>query len=192
MLPRSLQSEVRGGDVFDSQPQRFEDGDFLGGGSRGRGFAKLADHMFRGESSFGNAHDDIAGFFERGSSGIDEEASSRDQRRVQFALRWDAGSDGDYVRAFCDPVALNHRRGRCGCCYYYIGCAHNRLGVGHGLGAGFGGELAGAVWVGAPGADFSELAHEGESFVVAAGLHSGAEDSEYARIFLGHVAGRDG
>jgi len=142
-----------------------------------------------GPAAFGDSHDHVAGFFEGGGAGVDDEAGTLDQGGVEFALGREAGADGDYVGAVTDPIALNDRVRRRGDRDYDIGAAYNGFGVGHGARPGFGCEFAQAGWVWAPGADFGELAYLTERFVMAAGLDSGAENSEDTCVFSGEVPG---
>src|SRR5579871_1015321 len=68
--------------------------------------------MFRSPPAFGDAHDDVAGFFEGGSTGIDDETRAFDQSWVQLTRGRAAGTDRDDVGAVGDPFAFDDWRCR--------------------------------------------------------------------------------
>ena len=104
-----------GEDVFYGKTYGFEHGDFAIVFAL-REFAEFGGDVGLGPEAFGDSHDDIASFFESGGAGVDDEAGPQHEGGIEFAVRRDAGSDGDDMSAVCDPFALNYWGGRCGGC----------------------------------------------------------------------------
>ena len=151
------QDQVGGENIFYCEAQRFEYGD-LTVILTGWKFAEFGGDVRCGPAAFGDSHDHVTRFLKRGGPRVDYQAGALYQNGIEFALRRQARSDGNDVGSVSDPPALNHRRRRRRYCDYDIGTPHHCFGVRHSSRSGFSGELAQAVWVGAPCADFGELA----------------------------------
>ena len=108
-LERASMNEMRRGQVFDRDPQGFEDRDVVARHTSGdfaeKDFAHLAQQMRVTNGAFGARDQEIAGFVQARLATVRKEARPPDRFGVELAAGRKAGPDRVHMHTGREPVA---------------------------------------------------------------------------------------